>query len=451
MAKLWGGRFKKATDPAFERFSSSFRSDIRLLPYELEVDRAHVRALRGCRVLTTGEERRLLGALNSRLKLDPRSEDIHTAVHEAVRKKVGALADKLHTARSRNELVSQSTRLYGKEHAAKLHSLVRELQRQWLRLAERHQNVMVPAMTHLQKAQVLSLAHICLAYVEMFERARMRLEQGVIFCDVCVLGSGALAGVTFPLNQKKIMRELKLARIVRNSYDIAGERDFLMNLLSCCAFLGTQLSRIAEDLSVDKTRQGSWWDIPAEFCTGSSMMPHKKNPDLIELTRGAAGIFIGNLHGFLVTLKGLPTSYNRDLQWDKKFLFDSIETMEGLLEAFIRMTSRLRVASPQQIKKNFDDSLYTTDLADYLVKKRVPFGTAHKQVGQIVVLSESKKVSISKIGLDLLKKIAPAIDGDVYDLFDADHSVRLKKTIGSTHPAEIKKQIARWKKELRHA
>lgn len=449
MSKLWGGRFKKKTDPRFEEFSSSYRRDVRLLPYELEVDRVHVQALRGCGVLTASEERRLLAAFKSRLKLDPKAEDIHTAVHQAVKAKVGVLADKLHTGRSRNELVGQSTRLYCKEHASRLCGLVRDLQRAWLRLAERHQNVLVPAMTHLQKAQVVSIAHICLAYVEMLERSRMRLEQAIVFSDVCVLGSGALAGVAFPLDQERMAKGLKLSRITPNSYDVSGDRDFLMNVLSCCAFLGTQLSRMAEDLLVDKTRRGSWWEIPAEFCTGSSMMPHKKNPDLIELVRGASGVFIGNLHGFLVTLKGLPTSYNRDLQWDKKFLFDSVETMEELLGTFIRMVSRLKTASSQQIAKDFDDTLYATDLADYLVKKKVPFATAHEQAGRIVMLSESTGVSISRIGPDLLKKIAPAVEGDVVDLFDPAHSVRLKRTRGGTHPNEVRKQIQRWKASLR--
>lgn len=450
MSKLWGGRFKKKMNPRFETFSSSYRWDVRLSSYELEVDRAHVRALRGCGILSAKEEKRLLAALNSRLTLDPSAEDIHTAVQKAVKRKVGALADKMHTGRSRNELVSQSMRLYCKDHALKLHALVRGLQQEWLRQAEKNQKVFVPAMTHMQKAQVVSLSHICLAYVEMLERSRMRLEQAAIFCDVCVMGSGALAGSTFALDQKKMMRQLKLGRIVRNSYDIAGDRDFLLNMLSCCAFLGTQLSRISEDLMIDQTRQGSWWVIPSEFCTGSSMMPHKKNPDLIELTRGAAGVFIGNLHGFLVTLKGLPTSYNRDLQWDKKFLFNSVETMEELLTTFTDMASRLKTASAEQIAKNFDDTLYATDLADYLVKKGVPFASAHEQAGRIVAYFEGR-LPLRDIPLDVLLRFAPAVDKDVENIFDPKHSVYLKKTTGSTNPVEVRRQIARWKKELRHA
>ncbi|MBI2095569.1 MAG: argininosuccinate lyase [Candidatus Omnitrophica bacterium] len=457
--KLWGGRFGKRTDPAFEQFSSSFRWDRRLLPYDLKIDAAHVKALRKCGVLTAGEAGKLLSAIarlverseNGHLRLDGNSEDIHSAIQSELEKLAGPLADKLHTARSRNDLVSQSMRLYGKEHAAKIESLIGRLQKEIVLKAEETQGVLVPGMTHLQNAQVVSQAHIFLAYVEMLDRAKRRLQAAAPFFDVCVLGSGALAGVTFNLDQRLLARELGLSAIASNSYDVSGDRDFALNALSAAVFTGLQLSRIAEDLMVGQARGAALFDLDEAFCTGSSMMPQKKNADFVELARGACGVFMGNFLGLAATLKGLPTSYNRDLQWDKKYLFDSVENCEALLGIFIRVFETLKVNGKRAKALLADESLYATDLADYLVRKGVPFKSAHQQVGRIVSFAEEKGCPISKIGLDLLKSFAPRIGGDVYELFDAEHSVRLKKTVGSTHPAEVRKQIKRWKVSLRGA
>lgn len=457
MTKLWGGRFKRKADPQFERFSSSFKWDRRLLPYDLKIDAAHVKALRKCRVLTGGEAKKLLSTIASlerkwkagSLKLVESSEDVHSAVHAELAKLAGSVADKLHTARSRNDLVSQSARLYCKDHAGRILSLIAGLQNAIVHKAEEYQNTLVPGMTHLQNAQVVSQAHIFLAYAEMLERAKFRFEGGVVLCDVCVLGSGALAGVTFKLDQKLIAKELGLSRITNNSYDVAGDRDFLLNFLSCMLFLGTQLSRIAEDLMIGQTKGFALVDVDEAFCTGSSMMPQKKNADFLELARGAAGVFAGNFMGFLATLKGLPTSYNRDLQWDKKYLFDSAETCEELLEITTHVFKTLKINKGKAKELLSDESLYATDLADMLVKKGVPFKEAHETVGRIVRFSEEKGVALSKIGLDIFKAFQPAIGADVYDIFDGRHSVNMKKTAGSTNPTEIKKQIAKWKSRLK--
>lgn len=457
--KLWGGRFKRKADPQFERFSSSLSTDKRLLPYDLAIDAAHVKALKKCGVLSTGEARRLLSAIallkrrhdKGVFKPNPAAEDIHSAIQAELEKLVGPLADKLHTARSRNDLVSQSSRLYSFDHSRRLLRLVRALQKEVVSKADQTQHVLVPGMTHLQNAQIVSQGHIFLAYVEMLERAAFRLEGAAVICDVCVVGSGSLAGVTFPLDQKMIARELGLSRVTNNSYDVSGERDYIVNLVSSVLLLGTSLSRVAEDLLIAQLRGSKLIEIDEAFCTGSSMMPQKKNADFLELVRGAAGVFFGNFIGTLATVKGLPTSYNRDLQWDKKFLFDSIETAEEILGIFIKVFRTLKVSEREAKKLLSDESLYATDIADYLVKKGVPFKTAHDQVGRIVSFAEEKGLPLSKIGLDLLKTFAPKADGGFYDLFDAGHSVRMKRTTGSTHPAEIRKQIAAWKKKLKHA
>jgi len=455
--KLWGGRFKKVTDPDFERFSASFRWDKRLLPYELRIDAVHVNALKDCGVLNGAEAKKLKGAIDSLRKkiekgtihLNERSEDIHSAVQEKLEELTGPLAHKLHTARSRNDLVSQSSRLYCKEHAQTIISLIDELQREIIKKAEAHQSWWLPGMTHLQNAQVLSLAHILLAYVEMLERSKRRFGFAVDLADVCVLGSGALGGSAYPLDQKMMARELGLSRVTDNSYDVSGDRDFLLHLLSTIAFLSVHLSRISEDLMIAQTKGFAIVDIDEAFCTGSSMMPQKKNADFVELTRGASGVFISNLTGFLVTLKGLPTSYNRDLQWDKSYIFDSVETCEMILEIYTKLFRTIRWDQNRIAELLKDESLYATDLADYLVLKGTSFKIAHEQVGKIVSFAEERRVPISKIGLDILKRFAPRAEGDVYGIFSPEHSVRMKKTKGSTHPAEVAVQIQRWKRELK--
>jgi argininosuccinate lyase len=459
MAKLWGGRFKKRIDPDFEAFSASLATDVRLLPYDLEIDAAHVKALRKGGVLTSAEARRLLAAIKAlqtshergTLKLDETQEDVHSAVHALLKAKAGDLADKLHTGRSRNDLVSQSTRLYCRDHAQRIYAQLVELQKAIVAKADEYQDMLVPGMTHMQNAQVLSQAHILLAYAEMIGRARARFDGGRQFFDVCVLGSGALAGTTFDLDQKLIARELGLSHVTDNSYDVSGDRDFVFNTLSCCFFTGLEIARISEDLMIAQTKGVGLADIDESLCTGSSMMPQKKNADFVELARGAVAVLGSNFNGMALLLKGLPTSYNRDLQWDKRFLFDSVEMMQRLLKIFITLFKTLRYDRARALELLRDESLYATDLADYLVKRGVAFHTAHQQVGALVSFAEDNGVALSKIGLDIYRRFAPQADGTVYALFDAKNSVRLKKTQGSTHPEQVARQIARWKKELGRA
>jgi len=459
MAKLWGGRFKKKIDADFEAFSASLETDRRLLPYDLRINAAHVKALRKCGVLTTAESRRFLSAIRSlealqkkgALKLDESQEDVHSAIQALLKAKLGDLSDKLHTGRSRNDLVSQSARLYCLDHTRKISEQLAELERALVSKASEYQDLLVPGMTHLQNAQVVSQAHILLAYVEMLDRTRSLFRGCIQMHDVCVLGSGALAGTTFALDQKLLARELGLSRVTNNSYDVSGDRAFVLDFLHCALSAGLALSRITEDLMIGQLKGVGLVDIDESLCTGSSMMPQKKNADFAELTRGAVSIFGGNFTGMSLLLKGLPTSYNRDLQWDKRYLFSSAELLQQLLTIFTTMAKSLNYDRERAIELLRDESLYATDFADYLVKRGVPFKTAHSQVGAIVSFAEDNGVALSRIGLDIFKRFAPETDGSVYALFDAKNSVRLKKTQGSTHPDEVGKQIARWKKELGRA
>lgn len=454
-SKLWGGRFSKAIDPHFEIFSNSIQWDIALKNADLKVDQAHVKALFRCGVLSKAEHTRFVSALNKLQSQELNAndvsgaEDVHTAIQNSLKKILGPLADKIHTGRSRNDLVSQSSRIFAKEYSIALQTLITKLQFEWVGRAEQYQEFLIPGMTHMQNAQVVSQAHIFMSYVEMLERSKLHLEHAKKLADVCVLGSGALAGVTFALDQKQMAKDLGLSEVTRNSYDTSGDRDFILSLLFALSSLAITLSRIAEDLMLSQTHAVGIADIDQAFCTGSSIMPQKKNADFLELLRGVSGVFVGNLTGFMSTLKGLPSSYNRDLQWDKKFLTDSCATAFDIVQIFTKVVATLKLKESKTKSLLEDDSLYATDLADYLAHKGLPFKVAHEQVGKIINFAEENNVALSKIGLDILQKFAPKIQADVYELFDPKHSISMKKTIGSTNPKEIKKQISFWKNKLK--
>ena len=455
--KIWGGRFSKKQDASFEAFSSSLPMDYRLLPYDLKINKVYVQALERCRVLTAAESKKLIGGLdklegffkNHPLGAKSDYEDVHSAIEIILKRIIGPLADKLHTGRSRNDLVSQSTRLYCKARGAAISDWITQSQKALLSKAKEYESVFLPGMTHLQNAQVLSQAHIFLAYIEMLERVQKELTSVQASFDICVLGSGALAGSTFALDQKFIAKELGLSGVTANSYDVAGDRDFVFNFLHVLLFLGVQLSRIAEDMLLGQLRDSKLIQIDQSFCTGSSMMPQKRNADFLELARGSSGVFAANFMGCLTVLKGLPTSYNRDLQYDKKYLFDSVEHAETLLEIFVKVFKTLTVNRDVAKELLQDETLYATDLADYLTKKGVPFRQAHSEAGRLVSFSEKIKIPLSRVGLDLLQKVAPKLEGDVYELFEPTHSVKMKKTLGSTHPDEVRKQIHSWHKKFK--
>lgn len=457
--KLWGGRFRKGPDPVFDRFSASLRWDIRLLPYDLAIDRAQTLALKACGVLDAREAARLLSAIEKLKKsqakgvfrVDPTAEDVHTLVQNELSRLCGALADKIHTGRSRNDLVSQSSRLYCKEQAGALYGALGGLMTSILSAAERHKGVLIPGMTHLQNAQVVHLSHILLSYLEMLERSREQFVTAVEYADVCVLGSGALAGTTFALDQRLLARELGLSRVTANSYDVSGDRDHVLQLVYACAMSGTHLSRIAEDLLIGQTKPWALYDIDASLCTGSSMMPQKKNADSAELIRGASGVLQAQLAGMLTVLKGLPTSYNRDLQWDKSFLFTAVETARDIVEILTRLFATLEVRRDRAQALLDDESLYATDLADLLVKKGVPFKEAHAKVGRLVLEAESLGVTLSGLPAPVVRSIAPELGGTPFKMFSPKLSVELKRTAGSTHPARVASEIRRWKQQLRRS
>ncbi|MBI3312823.1 MAG: argininosuccinate lyase [Candidatus Omnitrophica bacterium] len=464
MAKtLWGGRFKSQMNSTFQCFSYSLYVDFQLLEAELEVDRAWAKMLGRTKLITRQESVKLVKALHAvakKLRLqDPHDklpktflnqyEDIHTLIEAELEKKAGNLAKKIHTGRSRNDLVVTSTRLYLKKKIEAVASKVTELEKSLVILAKRSGDSVVSGMTHLKKAQPILFAHHLLAYVEMLEEDKARILDSAKRADVLPLGSAALAGSSLGIDQKFLARELGFSKIAANSMAATSDRSFIVEFVGALAILWMHLSRMAEDFILWNSEAFNYIELDDAFATGSSLMPQKKNPDVFELVRGRSGVIFGHLQSLLTIQKGLPLAYNRDLQEDKPALFDSANKTQLALEVLalaIRSISLNRKAMQASIQ---DDNLFATDILEYLVRKKVPFRQAHETVGRAVRFALESGRPLREIALAEWKRFSPAFDGGVYDLFDARSSVRAKKTIGSTNPAMAAQQIKKWEKQLR--
>ncbi len=457
MAKLWGGRFsKKEMDSRILKFTSSLDVDKVLARYDCLSSKVHVEMLFKCGFLTGKDKKDLVKVLDEILEKVEKStacfekaEDIHSAIQSYVEEKVPEAAKKMHTARSRNEQVVNDVRLYCLDRIKDVKALVRGLQSGLVGLADGSINVIIPGYTHLNRAQPVLFSHLLMAYVEMFERDFSRLEDAYKRCDVSVMGSGALAGSALPLDRKFIAEKLGFSKISANSIDAVSDRDFMAEVVGALCFIAVHLSRMAEDLILFSIPEFGFVEIGEEYCTGSSLMPQKKNPDVLELIRGKAAGVISSLNSIFVLMKGLPHSYNRDLQEDKKPLF---ETMDVVSEALGLMTGVVAALKPnrENAEKAFEDEfLFATDIAEYLVRKGVPFREAHDIVGKLIRRCIDDKLNISDLSISELKVFSKFIGEDVFDLLNPETSVGNKKTYGSTNPAEVKKQINNWKKILK--
>jgi argininosuccinate lyase len=392
--KLWGGRFSGGrVDPQFERFSESFSVDQRLVHYDLRVNQVYVKALGAAGVLRGGEVRRLTRGLQSiarRVEGDRNwsrgesAEDVHTWVEMRLEREIGPLARKLRTGRSRNDLVATETRLYAKSEVLKLQSAIFDLVQALLALARRHAKAVMPAYTHLQPAQPVLFSHYLLAYYEMLLRDFERLENCRDRADELPLGAGAVAGSAFSLDREALARELGFTRVARNSADATSDRDFVCELLFCCALAMTHLSRLAEDLTIYSSPNFGYVELADAYSTGSSIMPQKKNPDSLELIRGKAAGVLGRLTGMLALMKGLPLAYDRDLQEDKAALFEVGDTTRESLALAARVLATLQIHSQRMQSATELGFLTATEIADELVRRGLPFAEAHEQVGRLV-------------------------------------------------------------------
>jgi argininosuccinate lyase len=451
--RLWGGRFEREPNAHFDAFQRSFAFDRRLLPCEIAVDRAWAKALEPIGIFTAAEVKQTLAALDKisgRAKTDPawiatfaaNAEDVHHFVEKALVEELGPLGWKLHTGRSRNELVATDFRLFVIDAAAEIQRGLTALLNALLNQAKAQIAVPMAGMTHMQHAQPILLSHFLLAHAEAFLRDVTRLQHAAASADACPMGSGALAGNSFGIDRNAIARELGFSRITANSLDAVSDRDFALDYLFALTGIATHLSRLAEDFVIFASQEFAYVVLPDEYSTGSSLMPQKKNPDSWELIRGKTGRITGALLGLLTTLKGLPTSYQRDLQEDKEALFaahdqvaDMLAVAAGALTGTEFREDRLRAAASNPL-------LLATEAADYLVHKSVSFRQAHDIVGKVLREAERQGKVWTELPLDDLKKISPAFAADFSDGLNVDAALAAKKVPGGTAPDAVRKAIS---------
>ncbi len=451
--RLWGGRFEREPNAQFDAFQRSFAFDRRLLPYEIAVDRTWAKALEPIGIFTATEVKQTLAALDKiadRAKtdstwvesFDASAEDVHHFVEKALVEELGPLGWKLHTGRSRNELVATDFRLFVMDAAIDIQRGLENLLGAFLLQAKADISVPMAGMTHMQHAQPILLSHFLLAHAEAFTRDITRLQHAAASADACPMGSGALAGNSFAIDRHAIARELGFSRVTANSLDAVSDRDFALDFLFALAGIATHLSRLAEDFVIFASQEFSYVILPDEYSTGSSLMPQKKNPDAWELIRGKTGRITGALLGLLTTLKGLPTSYQRDLQEDKEALFgahDQVENMlavaAGALAATKFNADRLRAAAS-------NPALLATEAADYLVRKGVPFRQAHEIVGKALREAEKQNVAWAALPFDTLKKISPSFEAGFAKSFTVDAALAAKNVPGGTATESVRAAIA---------
>jgi argininosuccinate lyase len=450
------GRFDEPASETAQLYSESVSIDWRLYSHDIKGSLAHAAALAAAGILTKEEHEKIEAALTvieaeikaGDFRWDRSLEDVHMNIEAALTKRIGAAGAKLHTARSRNDQVALDLRLFVKAEGAEVCTRLRALQRALLSLAERHQKVILPGYTHLQRAQPISLGHYFLAHMEALERDHARIIDCARRADVLPLGAGAIAGSTIVLDREAIARDLGFAKLSQNSLDAVGDRDFVAEFLFGLAMIGMHLSRLSEELILWSTTEFGFIAFSDAFSTGSSLMPQKKNPDMAELTRGKTGRLYGNLVALLTTLKGLPSSYQRDLQEDKGPLFDSVATVKDALSVFAAMLPELTINTGRMESAADDPNLLATDLAEYLVKKGMPFREAHEVVGKLVARSTAAKVALNNVTLLEMREVSKFFEDDVLKVFDVRGSLAKRTAIGAPSPENVAAQIARWKSLL---
>jgi argininosuccinate lyase len=453
--KAWGGRFDSGTDRFVEEFTASIPFDVLLYRQDIAGSIAHARMLGRQKIITKAEAERIISSLEAirgeietgKLTFDLSQEDIHMAVEQRLIKRAGKAGGKLHTGRSRNDQVSLDLRLYLREEIDGILALFARVGERILHKAEECFGIMMPGYTHVQRAQPVLFSHHLLAYYEMFSRDADRFREAKRRANVSPLGAGALAGTTFPLDRESVARELGMDGVCENSIDAVSDRDFVADFLFACATTMMHLSRLSEEMVYWSSSEFGFISLPDKLCTGSSIMPQKKNPDVAELIRGKTGRAFGNLLNLLTMMKGLPLSYNLDMQEDKEPAFDSARTVKESLIGAALLIDGL-TANEERMRAACDDGFLTaTDLADYLARKGVPFRKAHEITGKIVRKCEEEGKRLKDLGLKDLRSFHPAIGEDVRDAISLSHSVRLRNVRGGTGPASVRKRIEELKKK----
>ena len=452
--KTWGGRFTGGTDARVEAFTESISFDRRLYRHDIRASQAHARMLGEVGLITPDEAEKIATALDEigadieagRMEFTISLEDIHTHIERALIGKLGDLGRKLHTARSRNDQVVTDVKLWVRDAIDKLDGLLADVQLAFLDSADREKDVILPGYTHLQRAQPVLAAHYFLAYVEKFQRDRDRLADCRKRVNVLPLGAAALAGTSLPIDRESVREKLDFASVARNSLDVSSDRDFVLEFVFGLSMVATHLSGWAEEWVIWSTTEFNFLDLPDAFCTGSSIMPHKKNPDVLELTRGKSGRVIGALQQLFVLVKGLPLAYNRDLQEDKQPLFDSFDTVAGCLSVaapLVRQTKLRRDVIASRIDAGFLDA---TTLMEVLIAGGVPMRSAHEAVGKLVRECEQRKCRLADLPDDAFAAVGT--DAAVRGSLGVSNALAAFKSYGSTAPAEVERQLREWRGRL---
>ncbi len=453
--RLWGTPEGPTLDPAFERLNASLPFDRRLYPYDIRGSIAWARALARAGVLTPEECAGIVAGLEAvKAELDagafafqPTDEDIHTAIERRLTERIGPVAGKLHTGRSRNDQVATDLRLFLMDAWPRLDGGLRSLEEALVAQAEAHLDLLMPGYTHLQRAQPIRYAHWCLAHAWALERDRARLRDAYPRLATLPLGSGALSGAPLPVDRESLARELGFQAVSPNSLDAVSDRDFAAEFLFIAALIGTHLSRLAEDLILFASAEFGFVELDPAYTTGSSLMPQKRNPDALELARAKAGRLIGRLMGFLTVLKGLPSGYNKDLQEDKEPVFDAVDTLEALFAVLPGLVRTMR-PRPERMRAACEEAMLATELADYLARKGVPFREAHRAVSGLVREALQEGKPLSALPLEAMRRYHPAFDADVYAVLDPEAAVERRVVRGGTARSAVEEQIralrARW-------
>jgi len=443
---LWGGRFEKEADPSFVTFNNSFAFDRRLFAVDVRASLAHCNGLAAAGVISPEEAGQIKAGLQTVLERgisdnkyfdEMAAEDVHSFVESRLAEIVGAAGRKLHTGRSRNDQVATDLRLWLRESIDQLAGKVRSVQEAFLDLASANSDAVLPGYTHLQHAQPILFAHWCLAYFEMLARDRERLAETRRRVNVLPLGSAALAGSSFAIDRQRVADELGFEDVSRNSVDAVSDRDFCVEFVSACSLIMVHLSRLAEEVILYSTSEFGLFELSDAVATGSSLMPQKKNPDSMELVRGKAGRVFGSNVSLLAMLKGLPLAYNKDMQEDKEAVFDAFDTTQGCLDvsALVLRNVKLNVECMRAAASK--GMMNATELADYLVRKGIPFREAHETVGKIVVHALEKEVELGELPLDELRSFSNEIKGDVFSALTLEQTLASKSLAGGTAPARV--------------
>lgn len=451
--KLWGGRFASKTVDSVEAFTASIAVDARLYRHDIMGSIAHAKMLAKQRIIPARDGRKIVRGLqtiereidNGKFAFSPADEDIHMNIERRLTEMIGAAGGKLHTARSRNDQVALDMRLYLRDEVKIILDNLRTLQRELARAARKYLDVIMPGYTHLQRAQPVLLSHHWLAYYDMFQRDCERFAGCCERINVLPLGSGALAGTTFPIDRAYVAKLLGFPRVSKNSIDAVSDRDFLIEFVATSSILFVHLSRLADELVLWSSQEFGFIELPDGYCTGSSMMPQKKNPDVPELIRGKTGRVFGHLQALLTIMKGLPLAYNRDLQEDKIPLFDTADTVKASVKIMAEIIAGVKVRRERMLGAAQDGFMNATDLADYLAERGTPFRAAHEVAGKVVQFCLTQSKRIEDLTLAELRRFSNKIDNSVYDYLSTDAVVDRRRALGGT----ARRNVVRRLRELR--